>query len=100
MPEDDEPKSAVELAMERFRRKDAEEGIAERPLTDEQKQAIAEARSVYAAKLAELEILLRSKLAAAAEPEARETLQQAHQRDVQRAADDRDRKIARIRQGS
>ncbi len=37
---DDAPKSAYEIAMERLRRKDREEGVAERPLTDEQKAAI------------------------------------------------------------
>ena len=38
-------------------------GVVERPPTDEQKSALAEARSVHAAKIAELQILQRSKMA-------------------------------------
>jgi len=49
-------KSSYELAMERLRKKDAEAGRVETPLTGEQRAAIAEARSLYAAKAAEAEI--------------------------------------------
>ena len=54
---DDAPKSAYELAMARLRKKDAEAGEAETPLSDAQKAAIAEARSLYAAKKAQAEIM-------------------------------------------
>ena len=57
---DEAPKSAYELAMERLRKKDKEEGVSERPLTDEQREAIAEARRVAEARLAEREILYQS----------------------------------------
>ena len=50
---DDAPKSALDLVLERLRKKDAEAGIAEKPLTDEQRTAIAEARSMYEARVAE-----------------------------------------------
>ena len=56
------PKSAYELAMERLRQKDREAGVAERPLTDAQKAAIAEARQIYQARMAEREILHRDAL--------------------------------------
>ena len=46
MPSDG-PKSAFELAMERLRQKDQDEGVVERPLSNEQKAAIAEVRKVY-----------------------------------------------------
>ena len=46
------PKSALELVMERLKKKDADAGITEKPLTDEQRAAIAEARSVYDARRA------------------------------------------------
>ena len=62
MSTDDKPKSAVELAMERMRKKDADSGVAEPATTDEQKPQIAEARNVHASKVAELEILHRSKV--------------------------------------
>src|SRR5919201_2415361 len=57
MPDDGTPKSAFELAMERLRKKDAEEGVTTRRLTDEEKAAIAEVRSLYDSKIAEQEIL-------------------------------------------
>ena len=59
---DDRPKSAFELAMERLRQKDKEASIDARPLTDEQKAAIAEARQFYKAKVAEREILHQTAL--------------------------------------
>ncbi len=97
---DEELKSAYELAMERLREKDAGEGAAGRLLTDAQKAAIAEARSVCTAKLAELEILHRSRLAGAAEPEARQALEEAYRLDVQRITNDRDSKIEKIRKSN
>jgi hypothetical protein len=53
MSDDGSPKSSFELAMERLRKKDAEEGITTRPMTDQQKSAIAEVRSLYDSKIAE-----------------------------------------------
>ena len=41
MTEDDAPKSAYELAMERLRKKDAESGAESRPITDAQRQVCA-----------------------------------------------------------
>src|SRR5439155_778934 len=58
----DGPKSAYELAMERLRQKDKEASVDDRPLTDEQKAAIAEARQFYTAKVAEREILHQAAL--------------------------------------
>jgi hypothetical protein len=94
---DDGPKSALELAMERLRRKDREEGVVERPLTDEQKTAIAEARTVYEAKIAEREILHRAALGKARSYEELDKLNQELAQDRDRIARDRDRKIAEIR---
>lgn len=96
---DTPPKSAYELAMERLRRKDAEAGVVEAPVTDELRAAIAEARSFYEAKVAEARILHQSALATAADPEVRVRLEDEHRRDLQRLTDERDRKIARIREG-
>lgn len=95
------PKSAVELALERLRRQDAEAGgdAAGGVLTDGQKQAIAAARRDYEAKVAEAEILMRSKLAAAFDPEGRQKIEANHRRDLGQFASARDRKIAAIRKG-
>jgi hypothetical protein len=96
---DDAPKSAYELAMERLRRKDSEAGVEERPLTAEQKAAIAEARQVYEARIAEREILHQAALRKAASYEEVERLNQELRRDRDRLASDRDEKMAKIRRG-
>ncbi len=96
---DDEPKSAWELAMERFRKQDAEEGVVGAPLTEDQKAAIEDCRRSYKARIAELEIMHHSKLAGTQDPEGLETLERNYRRDVERAAEDRDRTIAKIRSG-
>jgi hypothetical protein len=98
VPADDEaPKSALELAMARLKKKDADAGIEDKPVTDAQKAAIGEARSVAEAKLAEREILFKSKMAVVREPDAREVLEQEYRRDRERITSDRDRKIEEIR---
>ena len=96
---DDAPKSAFELAMERLRRKDQEAGVVERPLSDEQKAAIAEARTVYEARVAEREILHRDALGKARSHEEVAKLNDELAIDRDRLARDRDRKIAEIREG-
>jgi hypothetical protein len=95
---DEAPKSAFELAMERLRKKDADEGVVERQLTEAQKAEIAEIRKVYAAKLAQQEILHKSKLAATWEPEERQKAEDVNRREVQRLNDERERKIEKVRQ--
>lgn len=95
---DDAPKSALELAMERLRKKDAADGIVELTLTNEQREEIAEIRRVYSAKLAQEEILQKSKLATIWEPDERAKLEDGHRREVQRLNEERDRKIEKVRQ--
>ena len=97
MSTDERPKSAVELAMERLRRKDADGGVVGRPPTDEQKAAIAEARSLHASKVAELEILHKSKMAVVFDPAERAQADESYRRDLTRLNDDLERKIGKIR---
>lgn len=94
---DEAPKSALELAMERLKKKDADEGVSARRLTDDQKNEIAEVRNTYAARLAQEEILFKSKLQGLFEYEARQTLQDNYRRDVERLNHERDKKIEKIR---
>ena len=95
----DAPKSAYELAMERLRKKDAEAGVTETPVTDEQKAAIAEIRRVYEARLAEREILFQSALRKTHDPEAAQALDDEYRRDRDRLNGERERKIEEIRRG-
>jgi hypothetical protein len=94
---DDKPRSAVELAMERLRKRDADSGAVERAVTDEQKAEISEARSVHASKVAELEILHRSKMRAPFEPAERARAEDDYRRELQRLNEDLERKIEKIR---
>ena len=95
---DSAPKTAYELAMERLRQKDQEGGLVERPLSDAPKKAIAEARRVYEAKVAEREILHRDALRQAKSHEEVQKLNDELARDRDRFARDRDRKIGEIRE--
>ncbi len=93
------PKSALELAMERLRKKDEEEGVTTQPLTDEQKKQIAETRSYYDAKIAEQEILQASALQKVWDPAEREEVDRQFRRERERLASDRDAKVEKIRRG-
>ena len=84
--------------MERLKKKDAEAGVVEQKLTDAQKAAIAEARSVYEARVAERQILHRQKQLTAVDPQEIEKIEQEYRRDMDRFANDRDAKIRKIRQ--
>ena len=99
MADQDAPKSAYELAMARLRKKDQEEGVVDRPITDEQRAAIAEARKVGEARLAEREIMHRSQRAKAADPETLEKIDLEYRRDRERITSERDHKIEQIRAG-
>src|SRR5688572_5967288 len=94
---DEGPKSALELAMERLKKQDADQGISDRRLSDDQKNEIAEVRKTYAAKLAQEEILFKSKTQGYVDPESRRTLEENYRRDVERINHERDRKIEKLR---
>jgi hypothetical protein len=96
---DKAPRSAYEIVMERLQRKDEEEGIERRSLTDEQKAEIAEVRKVYEAKLAQEEVLHASALRRTFDPAERETLEDGYRRERERLIGERDAKIERIRMG-
>ena len=97
MADEDEPKTAYELILERLKQKDKAEGVSERPLSDAQKAKIAELRKVYEAKLAEREILHQADRRKAADPEALEQFEEDYRRDRERIAGERDRKIEEVR---
>ena len=94
----DEPKSALELVMERLKKKDAEAGIEEKPLTDAQRAAIAEARNVYDSRVAERRILHQSTMRRTTDPAEADEREAEFRRDLERFESDRDAKIKRIRE--
>jgi hypothetical protein len=99
MSDEEEPKTAYELILERLKQKDRAEGVTERALSDGQKAKIAELRKVYEAKLAEREILHQADRRKAGDPEALEQLEEDYRRDRERTLSERDRKIDEIRGG-
>ena len=94
----DAPKSALELVMERLKKKDAEAGVADRPLSDAQRAAIAEARSVYEARVAERRIMHQSTMATTFDPAERQQRDDELRRDLERFESERDAKIRKIRE--
>jgi len=94
----DAPKSALELVMARLKKKDADAGIEEKPLTDAQRTAIAEARQVYEARVAERRILHDSAVMGIFDPAERAERDGELRRDLDRLASERDAKIRRIRE--
>lgn len=101
MSDDAGPKSSLELAMERLRKKDAEEGVTTRPLTDQQKRDIAEVRSLYDSKIAEQDILKQSAMKSlfGADPAALDEVDRRFRRERERLVSERDAKVEKIRRG-
>lgn len=93
----DAPKSALELVMERLKKKDADAGVQEQTLTDEQRAQIAEARNVYEARVAERRIMHQSQTAAVFDPAELELRRDELRRDFAQFESDRDAKIRKIR---
>jgi hypothetical protein len=95
MSDDDAPKSAYEIAMEKLR---ARGGFEETKLTDEQKAEIAEVRSRYRARIAQLEIESASKLAQATSLEELETQKAEIAKEKQRLKGEMEEKVETIRE--
>jgi hypothetical protein len=93
----DAPKSALELALERLKKKDVDAGIEHKPLTDEQRAAIAEARSLCDARIAERRIMHQSQTTAVFDPQELELRHEELRRDIAQFESDRDAKIRKIR---
>ena len=95
---DGAPKSALELALERLKKKDTDAGIEQKVLTDEQRSAIAEARNLCEARIAERRIMHQSQTAGIFDPQELELHREHLLRDLSQFESDRDAKIRKIRQ--
>lgn len=93
----DAPKSAIDIVMERLRKKDADAGIEDRPLSDAQRAAIAEAKSVYDAQVAERRIMHQSTVSSIFDPEELAARESELRRDLDRFEREREEKVKRIR---
>ena len=95
----DKPKTSYELAMERLRAADSPAEKKQKPLTPAQKEKIAEARRVAAARLAESEILFNDPLKHLRDPAEQEKAEREYQIDRQRINADLEKAIEAIRKG-
>lgn len=94
MSDDDAPKSAYELAMEKLRARDDFEEVE---LTDEQKGEIADIRSRYRAQIAELEIKNEGNLRTAGSFDEIETLRAELKKEKQRLEEEMEKKVSEVR---
>jgi len=99
MTDDDKPRTALEIAMARLKQRDAESGVVETPLSEQQKAQIAEARSVHKAKVAQREILHKSALLGVFDPADRERIDAEHRDELRRLNEDFERSVRRVRGG-
>jgi hypothetical protein len=97
MSQDDAPKSALEIAMERLRKKDEAAGVVQAHLTDEQKAAITEIRSLYGARLAEADLQYQDRQRATFDPAIHEALEVEYRRERERLTAEMDAKIEKAR---
>jgi hypothetical protein len=97
MGDDTGPKSAYELAMERLRKQDEEAGVERQVVTAAQKAAIAEIRTFYEAKLAELEIAHQGRMRSLFDPEQRDVREGEYRRERERLIAERDGKVTTAR---
>jgi len=98
MSQEGAPKSAIELAMERLRKKDEAAGVVQAPLTDAQKAAITEIRSLYGARLAQADLEYQDRLRATFDPAVHEALEVEYRRERERLTAEMDAKIEKARQ--
>jgi hypothetical protein len=97
MSQDGAPKTAYELAMERLRKKDEAAGVVQTPLTDEQKAAITDIRSLYGARLAQADLEHQDRLRATFDPAVHEALEVEYRRERERLTAEMDAKIEKAR---
>lgn len=94
MSDDDAPKSAFELAMEKLRARDDFEEIE---LTDEQKAEIADIRSRYKSQIAEMEIKNDSALRIVGSYEEAEVLRAELKKEKDRLEAEMEKKVSEVR---
>jgi hypothetical protein len=94
MSDEGAPKSAYELAMEKLKSRG---DLEPKSLTDDQKKAIAEVRSRYRARIAEVEIQHQAKLKAVASYEELEKVQAELAREKDRLNSEMEEKVEEVR---
>ena len=83
--------------MEKLKKRDVEAGVEEQVLTDAQRAAIADAKSMYEARAAERRIMHQSTVLSVFDPAELAERETEFRRDLERFASERDAKIRKIR---
>lgn len=83
--------------MERLRRQDADAGVERQVVSEKQKAAIAEIRSLYEGKLAQLDVLHEGRVRSLFDPSAREAADAEYRRERARVASELDAKVNKAR---
>ena len=91
---EDEPKSAIEIAMEKLR---ARGDYDEQPLSNEQKAEIADIRSLYKSKIAEFEIKQQDKISKATSYEEIQAFQEELAKEKARLNDKVESEVKKVR---
>ena len=97
MSDDQAPKSAYEVAMERLRKQDEAAGVEHQVLTDSQKAAITEVRSLYGARLAQADLDHQERVRVVFDPAVHEALDVEYRRERERLTSEMDAKIEKAR---
>ena len=84
--------------MARLAKQDKDAGVVDTPMTADQKAEIAEVRQTYGAKLAQEEILFKTRMHASVDYDERQKMEENYRREVERLNNERDRKIEKIHQ--
>ena len=83
--------------MERLKKRDADAGVTETPLTDEQRAQIAEARNVYESRVAQRRIMHQSETSSVFDPAALDIAHEELRRDLAQFESEQDAKVRAIR---
>lgn len=95
----DAPKTAYEIAMEKLKKMDGPSATPETPLTDAQRQAIAQARQEHEIQVAERKIKYQTAISGEFNPSALTEYAAHLRRDLERFEHELEQRIARIRSG-
>ena len=93
------PKSRLELVMEKLRQQDEAKGITQVTLTDAQREAIADAKKQYEARVAQRRIMHQTAVAATFDPVASLEREEELRRDLARFEREHEETLGRIRRG-
>ena len=97
MSDEEAPKTAYELILERLKQKDRADGVEERTVTPEQKAKIGSCARCTRPSSRSARSCTRPSGRKAADPEALEQIEADYRRDRERIASERDRKIDELR---